>query len=185
MRENSISQFFENLIFLDICKLRELVQEDFEHLKCCSDFHIKQQISYFFLTIFMILNFFSPIDVWAAGIVFLSILSTRYPFFKNQDDDLTALGELVTIFGSAEMQKSAIAIGKKTCRKTNIGKGRKFTSSIDYAKVPLKELCEKLSSVKRKIPNSAYDLLERCLDLNPYTRITAKDAMSHFFFKEE
>lgn len=74
---------------------------------------------------------FLPIDVWAAGIVFLSILSTRYPFFKNQDDDLAALAELVTIFGSNEMQKAASEVG------------RKFTSSIEYPKVSLKDLCKK------------------------------------------
>ena len=33
------------------------------------------------------------------------------------------------------------------------------------------------------IEDSAYDLLERCLDLNPHTRITAAEALEHPFFK--
>ena len=33
-------------------------------------------------------------------------------------------------------------------------------------------------------PSSAYDLLKRCLDLNPNTRITASQALDHPFFKE-
>lgn len=33
-------------------------------------------------------------------------------------------------------------------------------------------------------PSSAYDLLQRCLDLNPNTRITAREALEHPFFKE-
>ena len=43
----------------------------------------------------------------------------------------------------------------------------------------------RLSSAKRNIPDTAFSLLERCLDLNPLTRITAKEALSHTFFKEE
>ena len=33
------------------------------------------------------------------------------------------------------------------------------------------------------IEDSAYELLERCLDLNPHTRITAAEALEHAFFK--
>ena len=35
------------------------------------------------------------------------------------------------------------------------------------------------------VPVSAYHLLERCLDLNPSTRITAGDALAHPFFQED
>lgn len=34
-----------------------------------------------------------------------------------------------------------------------------------------------------KVPDEAYDLLDKLLDLNPATRITAKDALLHPFFK--
>lgn len=33
-------------------------------------------------------------------------------------------------------------------------------------------------------PDEAYDLLKRCLDLNPLTRITASDALYHPFLKD-
>lgn len=33
-------------------------------------------------------------------------------------------------------------------------------------------------------PDEAYDLLKRCLDLNPLTRITASDALCHPFLKD-
>lgn len=36
----------------------------------------------------------------------------------------------------------------------------------------------------KNIPNSAFDLLEKLLDLNPYTRITAEEALRHPFFQE-
>ena len=39
-------------------------------------------------------------------------------------------------------------------------------------------------SCSEYVPLSAYDLLKECLDLNPKTRITADDALSHPFFLE-
>lgn len=35
-----------------------------------------------------------------------------------------------------------------------------------------------------QVPDEAYDLLDKLLDLNPATRITAKDALLHPFFKD-
>ena len=35
------------------------------------------------------------------------------------------------------------------------------------------------------IEDTAYDLLERLLDLNPHTRITAAEALEHAFLKDE
>lgn len=56
------------------------------------------------------------IDIWAAGIILFSILSRRYPFFKSQDD-VTALGQIATIFGTAAVQTAAEAMHKKvTCQ---------------------------------------------------------------------
>lgn len=34
------------------------------------------------------------------------------------------------------------------------------------------------------IEDTAFELLERCLDLNPHTRITAAEALNHPFFKD-
>ena len=56
------------------------------------------------------------IDIWAAGIILFSILSRRYPFFKSQDD-ITALGQIATIFGTAAVQTAAEAMHKRvTCQ---------------------------------------------------------------------
>lgn len=35
-----------------------------------------------------------------------------------------------------------------------------------------------------RVPDEAYDLLDKLLDLNPATRITAKEALLHPFFKD-
>lgn len=58
--------------------------------------------------------FFSStaIDVWSAGVILLSLLSGRYPFFKA-NDDLMALTQIMTIRGSRETVQAAKKFG--TC----------------------------------------------------------------------
>lgn len=46
----------------------------------------------------------TAVDVWAAGVIFLSILSSVYPFFKAPND-FVALAEIVTIFGDRAIRK--------------------------------------------------------------------------------
>ncbi|XP_032813933.1 cell division cycle 7-related protein kinase isoform X2 [Petromyzon marinus] len=71
----------------------------------------------------------TAIDIWSTGIIFLCLLSGRYPFFKTSDD-LTALAQIIALRGSAEVAAAAKACGKmmicsRHCRSTD-----------------LKELCE-------------------------------------------
>lgn len=54
--------------------------------------------------------FLSAIDMWSAGIIFLSLLSGRYPFFKASDD-LTALAQIMTVRGSRETIQAARTFG--------------------------------------------------------------------------
>lgn len=46
------------------------------------------------------------IDIWSAGVILLTLLSRRFPFF-NSPDDIDALVELTTIFGLKKMQECA------------------------------------------------------------------------------
>ncbi|XP_037827645.1 cell division cycle 7-related protein kinase-like, partial [Lucilia sericata] len=48
----------------------------------------------------------TAVDVWAAGVIFLSILSSVYPFFKAPND-YVALAEMITIFGDKSIRKTA------------------------------------------------------------------------------
>lgn len=56
---------------------------------------------------------FAAIDMWSAGIIFLSLLSGRYPFFKASDD-LTALAQIMTVRGSRETIQAARTFGMQT-----------------------------------------------------------------------
>jgi|SRR6218665_562084 len=83
--------------------------------------------------------------------------------------------------------------------------GKQLMVSPEVVGNNLKELCEQLrcsgpmprmkdgrtgspvemSKTRVIVPDSAYDLLERLLDLNPFTRITADEALKHKFFGED
>lgn len=53
----------------------------------------------------------TAIDVWSAGIIFLCLLSGKYPFFKA-NDDMTAMIQISTLFGSQQCINAAKCIGK-------------------------------------------------------------------------
>ncbi|XP_029805062.1 cell division cycle 7-related protein kinase isoform X2 [Suricata suricatta] len=178
----------------------------------------------------------TAIDMWSAGVIFLSLLSGRYPFYKASDD-LTALAQIMTIRGSRETIQAAKTFGKS------------ILCSKEIPAQDLRKLCEKLrgihsntlkltSDVQRpaahdpafsektdhnvshltqtpevqhpgnllykdsngcggslntdttslegwnEVPDEAYDLLDKLLDLNPASRITAEEALLHPFFKD-
>jgi cell division control protein 7 len=111
------------------------------------------------------------IDIWSAGVIFACLLSGRYPFFRNIDD-MTSLAEIMTVLGSKRVQKAAKDLGK-TLIVTSVRKP-----------MDLKVLCEDLrgDNTSFKAPDSAYDLLDKLLDPNPRTRLTASKALQHEFF---
>ncbi|XP_005050419.1 PREDICTED: cell division cycle 7-related protein kinase isoform X1 [Ficedula albicollis] len=161
----------------------------------------------------------TAIDMWSAGIIFLSLLSGRYPFFKASDD-LTALAQIMTVRGSRETIQAARTFGKSVvctqvvptqnlrtlCEKlrgTNSSckrsQGEGTSRSENNTALPvaadkhLQNFQEGDSALEMKatdmkgwdqVPDEAYDLLDKLLDLNPATRITAKEALLHPFFKD-
>uniref|UniRef100_A0A2H6NDV1 non-specific serine/threonine protein kinase n=1 Tax=Micrurus carvalhoi TaxID=3147026 RepID=A0A2H6NDV1_9SAUR len=178
----------------------------------------------------------TAIDMWSAGIIFLSLLSGRYPFYRASDD-LTALAQIMSIRGSRETIQAARTFGKsilcskeipaqdlkKLCERLrgkttsfdnsagdvqmnpsqefslSVGIGNASDSALQASKKHMqyqkqsihedggkeKKTIQKASDPKGwdRVPNSAYDLLDKLLDLNPATRMTAKDALQHPFFR--
>lgn len=54
----------------------------------------------------------TAVDIWAVGVIFISILSAVYPFFKAPDDFL-ALAEIVTLFGDQAIRRTALALSRQ------------------------------------------------------------------------
>jgi len=117
----------------------------------------------------------TAIDVWSAGVVLLSILSTRYPFFQSPCD-ITALGEIIAVCGSSEIRKAAKEIGKRVHMSFEHQKGnwKHITQKLRGSEFPLQLADE-----------SVFDLLDKCLDADPFTRITAEQALKHPFLKKK
>merc|ERR1712223_232288 len=126
----------------------------------------------------------TAVDIWAAGVILLCILSRTYPFFRAPDD-LTALAELLALFGTKAVQETANQYGKR------------LISSEQVPGQDLQLLCQTLaerkpSEYKNPEPGSsqclateqAVDLLRKILSLSSHERLTAKDALQHPFFED-
>ncbi len=107
-------------------------------------------------------------DIWAAGVIFLSILSGRYPFFFGDADE--NLSQILACFGSNQGN----TVGRRkvwyACAEHNIDNFITSSHVCTHQGPPF------------KWPQSAFDLLEKIFDFDINKRITAFDALQHPFF---
>ncbi|TLS23371.1 uncharacterized protein PpBr36_06626 [Pyricularia pennisetigena] len=118
----------------------------------------------------------TKIDIWSVGVILLTILSRRFPFF-NSADDVEAMIEISTIFGTRKMKIAAQLHGCnfETSIPTIGSAGFSFERIIIWSTVrpennpltPDEELAVKF--------------LYQCLELDPRRRISAADALEHEF----
>ena len=114
------------------------------------------------------------IDIWSAGIILLSFLSQRYPFFKSPDD-LTSLYEISLIVGTQSLKDAAHEISRKL----------RFPEEHEKPE-SLYNLIQKLNPFLDEIEvyDSVYDLLEKMLNPKVSERLTAQEALQHPFFHD-
>eukprot|EP00945_MAST-04E_sp_MAST-4E-sp1_P008285 g8285.t1 len=143
--------------------------------------------------LFMSLEQTPAIDMWSAGVIMLSLLSSRYPIFPKPErgpisSDAQAIAQIEALLGRDALERAA-----RACHKDLI----ETPGDRNPISPPsLKDLCEQgrkvfFDAILKKQPNhspldkfpdSVYDLLHRCLEVEPERRISAKDALSHSFF---
>ncbi|CAK7206314.1 Cell division control protein 7 [Sporothrix eucalyptigena] len=125
----------------------------------------------------------TKIDVWSVGVVLLTLLSRRFPFF-NSADDVEAMIEIATIFGSRRMKVAGQLHG---CMfDTTIPTVGREGFSLE--KIVLWSNC-RIDNGKTLKPLSddekmAVKFLGRCLDLDPSSRISAEEALQHEFLRK-
>jgi cell division control protein 7 len=120
----------------------------------------------------------TKIDVWSAGVILLTLLARRFPFF-NSADDVDAMIEMASIFGKKKMQGVAALHGQlfETSIET-IG-----VSGFDLEKIVLWAACrDKDQSGLGSGEQQAVGLLGKLLELDPAKRYSAKEALQHEFF---
>ncbi|CDH48406.1 cell cycle protein [Lichtheimia corymbifera JMRC:FSU:9682] len=118
------------------------------------------------------------IDIWSAGVILISLLTGRYPFFLANDDG-DALVEIASLFGTNALKTFATKL--KRIFETNI-------PSLHPEPRSLLQVCMNLNGEKLKTWSSsdletAVDLLQKCLTVDCNERITAKDALQHPFLQ--
>ena len=123
----------------------------------------------------------TKIDMWSVGVILLTLLGRRFPFF-NSSDDVDALIEIASIFGKKKMQGVAAMHG--SVFETNIPSigDRGF----NLEKIVLWASCRDGKPEDYLHPGEcqAVQLLEGLLELDPKKRLSAQEALDQPFFTE-
>lgn len=137
----------------------------------------------------------SAIDIWSAGVIMLTILSGRSPFFMS-NDDTEGLAEYSETFGHSYMADAASKLGKEYMLSEGIKAPLKKRAGKDLGKQrSFKQICSALQSrnlngpqggkVECRLPSQAFALLQSLLSLCPQERSTASDSLAHPFLNME
>jgi cell division control protein 7 len=140
---------------------------------------------------------YAAVDIWSAGVIFLSILTGRYPFFKATDDNM-AMMQMISLFGMDNIRKVALKHGeslicshekkqldlKETCKMLRKNAIKGSLSSKSRHSIENESLTNTNNQKKlvEEFPDSAYDLLKKLLELDCDKRISADNLLKHSFF---
>lgn len=125
----------------------------------------------------------TSIDMWSAGVILLTLLSRRFPFFHSADD-IDALLEITTIFGRKKMKETALLHGQVF--ETNIPSYSENGHTLE--KIILwctgRSGKDEVTGLKQELKpdeKEAVAFLYQLLECDPSKRITADEALEHPF----
>ncbi|KAF2845176.1 kinase-like protein [Plenodomus tracheiphilus IPT5] len=121
------------------------------------------------------------IDIWSVGVILLTMLSRRFPFFHSADD-IDALLEITTIFGRKKMRETALLHGQVF--ETNVPSYSEGGHTLEKIILWCTGRTGDKTQPKRELDEEekeAVQFLYRLLECNPAKRITADDALQHPF----
>lgn len=121
------------------------------------------------------------IDIWSVGVILLTMLSRRFPFFHSADD-IDALLEITTIFGRKKMRETALLHGQVF--ETNVPSYSEGGHTLEKIILWCTGRTGDKTQPKRELDDEekeAVQFLYRLLECNPAKRITADEALRHPF----
>ncbi|KAF1848263.1 kinase-like protein [Cucurbitaria berberidis CBS 394.84] len=121
------------------------------------------------------------LDIWSVGVILLTMLSRRFPFFHSADD-IDALLEITTIFGRKKMRETALLHGQVF--ETNVPSYSEGGHSLDKIILWCTGRTGDKTQPKKELDGEekeAVQFLYRLLECNPAKRITADEALRHPF----
>lgn len=125
-------------------------------------------------------------DMWAAGMILLSIMVHKHPIFSPADD-FDALKDLADLIGTKPLEAAGRSLSTHflTLALPNHCLDRKVKFPYPVKAKSWKEACLELAKDKLSLwPDSMYELVEQCLAVDPCQRITAENALLLPFFKK-
>ncbi|KAI8923987.1 kinase-like domain-containing protein [Entophlyctis helioformis] len=116
--------------------------------------------------LFKVVNQTCAIDIWSVGVILLSIVAGKFPFFQSCSDE-DALLEVAHIFGLEAMRQVAASFHQRAKHRQPH---------------PMRDLVLRFGEGREDIlDDDGYDFLDRLLTLDPVHRITASEALRHPF----
>ncbi|GHJ89804.1 hypothetical protein NliqN6_6206 [Naganishia liquefaciens] len=131
------------------------------------------------------------IDVWAAGVILLSIMCQKFPVFVS-GDDMEALLEIGCIFGQGQLEKAA-HLHSRIISTTVPGLGNAPDSLLELVCKLNPKIWDppyiRATPIEAKAHiraiDSAFDLLKRLLVMDPTKRYTSHQALMHPFLQDD
>jgi cell division control protein 7 len=121
------------------------------------------------------------LDIWSVGVILLTMLSRRFPFFHSADD-IDALLEITTIFGRKKMRDTALLHGQVF--ETNVPSYSEGGHSLEKIILWCTGRTGDKTQPKRELDEEEKEVVQflyRLLECNPAKRITAAEALEHPF----